>query len=478
MSSKGSGSKDSYEYDEDSKRPLLENTQEDEVLISTERKRSRTFLTYGKSTMTLTSADAECARGKFEFPTSMQLCGEHVGICLAYTAYMLTSWLDISMRHNIMFPKCHEYWGSHLMGQWLAAGCVGSILVFWLFPIFCCMILLLYLYRDFLRTRIYYTMFAHQVHLDFTNVSFFDAVSVRVIFVWCFLCLFMYPLTGTMTFYGVVQTLPFWIPVVSFGFMYYNHWDIETRLVSVAKLVENDVDWAGNHVKNSFFLRDYIAERAFHKVQKEFNRQQPPPQLTTGEYIHAIAMAAEEDHRHHISDEVKHDEELRRRSHNVTIFWAVSPWYWMRQFLYCPCLVDTRAKNFHFWFTVYFTFTCLLMVFFLLLVATSVITHLNMQGIIDAPIWMTLSDTAIVPISQECKLKGVPTGLVEMASGALRRTVGGFLQNFQAHGALETMNAALVEQNAALQRQSEDQLAQVTALLAEVATLKAAALGA
>merc|ERR1719191_1583664 len=101
------------------------------------------------------------------------------------------------------------------------------------------------------------------------NISFFQALSVRLMLIWCCICLTMYPLTGSMGPKSFLQTLPFWIPVFSFWGMLYSQWDLETRLVSVAKFVENDVEWAGEHVRNSFFLRDYMAERAFHKVHKQ-----------------------------------------------------------------------------------------------------------------------------------------------------------------------------------------------------------------
>merc|ERR1719161_1661722 len=283
---------------------------------------------------------------KFDVPTSAQLVMTQILMTLGYMAYMMSSWLDTAMRHKELFPVCNEYWASsHFFLPLMSSACVSSILIYWTFPIFCCLVLLMFFYRDLLLTQMYYVMFAHQVHLDFRNISFFGAVSVRIMLSWCVLCVLMYPLTGTTGVHGILQTLPFWMPVISFGVMLYSTWDLEKRLVSVAKLVENDVEWAGNHVKNSFFLRDYIAEKALHQVRQVLDKQEPPPALQTGEYIQAICAAAEEDHRKHLHDEVEHDENLKRRSH-ITIFYAVSPWYWMRKFLYCNYLVDKRAKNF------------------------------------------------------------------------------------------------------------------------------------
>merc|ERR1719265_995059 len=219
-----------------------------------------------------------------------------------------------------------EYWiSSSFFSPLMASACISSILIYWTFPIFCCLVLLMYFYRDLLLTRLYYVMFVHQVHLDFRNISFLGAVSVRIMLSWCVLCLLMYPLTGTVGVHSILQTLPFWIPVMSFGAMLYAHWDLEKRLVSVAKLVENDVEWAGNHVKNSFFLRDYIAEKAFHQVRQVLDKQKPAPELSTGEYILQIAAEAEKlqnvkDHR-----QLKALKKSLKRGASTTIFHAISP---------------------------------------------------------------------------------------------------------------------------------------------------------
>merc|ERR1719217_860776 len=140
--------------------------------------------------------------------------------------------------------------------------------------------------------------------------------------VWLVLCLAMYPLAGVTSWRAIALTLQFWLPVISFGALLYTQWDIEKRLVSVAKLVENDVEWAGNHVKASFFLRDYLAERAFQKVQKHLGKQKPAPVLSTGEYIFQIAYKAEELHEKHLQDESSHEKELQSKA-STTIFHAI-----------------------------------------------------------------------------------------------------------------------------------------------------------
>eukprot|EP00746_Dinoflagellata_sp_MGD_P144280 gnl/MRDRNA2_/MRDRNA2_77033_c0_seq1.p1 gnl/MRDRNA2_/MRDRNA2_77033_c0~~gnl/MRDRNA2_/MRDRNA2_77033_c0_seq1.p1 ORF type:complete len:445 (+),score=45.88 gnl/MRDRNA2_/MRDRNA2_77033_c0_seq1:163-1497(+) len=384
---------------------------------------------------------------KFDEPTCSQLVITQIVMTLGYMAYMMSSWLDTTMRHKDLFPICSEYWASsHFFLPLMGGTCVSSILIYWTFPIFCCLVLLMYFYRDLLLTKMYYVMFVHQVHLDFRNVSFFGAVSVRIMLCWCVLCVLMYPLTGKVGVHGILQTLPFWMPVISFCAMLYSHWDLEKRLLSVAKLVENDVEWAGNHVKNSFFLRDYIAEKALHQVRDVLDQQIPAPQLSTGEYIVQIAAEAVkiqkvEDHR-----ELKKLKKSLKKEHSTTIFHAISPRYWVYQFLYSPYLVDDSARDFHHWFRIYywFTFVCMtLLVFFWL---STILTLFTMQKIVYLPPWLDFN------------------WINWLASSGYQQQdyskAFGFLQIFQ--GETQAYNAEI----SALQQQN-------AALLSEVASLKA-----
>jgi len=311
----------------------------------------------------------------------------------------------------------------------------------------------------------YYMMFAHQVHLDFMNIPFFSALSVRMMLGWMLLSFAMYPMAGVVTFRGVLQTLPYWIPVGSFFGMLYSQWDLETRLVSVSKLVENDVVWAGKHVTNSFFLRDYVAEEAFHKVREQLDKQKPAPELSTGEYILQIALMAEKLHEDNLHDEDAHQEELKQKA-SITIFHAVSPWYWGHQFLYSPYLVDVRAQNFHVWFRIYFVFTLVLMVILAFLAISTICTLLGMQlgfncgfNWID---WLAISSNEANGYGHQASPLKPPSflGISEWLHTVRGK---GFLQPFNAEmQALQTENGALQRENAAL--------------LAEIAALKAGAL--
>lgn len=358
------------------------------------------FLTHGKARDSILQHSNESITHKFDVPKASQLIQARILLSLQFLFFIMMAWIDTALRHKILFPHCTSYWTSWGgLGPWMSGGCVGSILVYWMFPIFSLQMLLFYLLRDCLQERMYYEMFRHQVHLDFDNTPFFEDMFVRVVLAWCGLCTAIYPLTVG---WHILQTVPFWIPVASFWIGWYRHWEIEKRLVTVAKLVENDVAWAGDHVKNSFFLRDYLAERAFRKLQKQFDRQDPVPMLSTSKYILEIAETAEKIHDSYLEKEEEMDQKWRNKASRSLIH-SLSPSYWIYQFLYSPYLMDERVQRFHFWFRLYFCFTIALTVILVFISMSTIYAVLIMQGLVVPPTGLDLNWIewiAIQPSSQ------------------------------------------------------------------------------
>lgn len=264
-------------------------------------------------------------------------------------------------------------------------GCFTTSLLFWTFPLFCCIVLLLYFYRDLLHTRLYYEMFAHRVHIDFMNIGFFQSFMVQIMIAWWLCTLLKYPLTGTLTFQRILLTLPFWIPVASFTAMLYTQWDLESRLLTVAKFVETDVEWANEHMAVSYFIRDYEAEVAYKNVAIELNKEKPAPRLDTGELIAKIINEAAR-----MNDA---GEEADENQASKTILDSWLPSYWVKQLLYSPYLHDKHAQNFHTWYRMYFIFTCVMILILLVLATMTVITLLKDQALIAESIvtdWLAL----------------------------------------------------------------------------------------
>lgn len=366
---------------------------------------------------------ADDARHHFEYPSAGYLVGLQIGMSLGYCAYMLTSWLYCAIQHQVLFPKCSILWGG--IGSWTAWGCIAASLIFWTFPLFCCIVFLLYMYRDLLHTRLYYEMFAHRVHLDFMNIGFFQAPMVICMLVWMVLCLAFYPMTSALSVRGFLVTLPFWIPVISFGAMLYTQWDLETRLLSVAKFVEGDVEWANDHMHASFFLRDYVAEAALHNVIKKLEKQKPPPKLTMGQYIMMIAEEADQ----MAAAGESPDEKLASKM----LISSWSPRYWVKLIVYSEYLEDAEAKKFIWWFYFYKAFTVLMITVLLFLCFLTVVSYLHQQGVIPSSTlteWVNLDYLAIVSYNPG----SVPGTSQANAIGTV--TSGGFqyIRNFDRMG--------------------------------------------
>jgi hypothetical protein len=363
-------------------------------------------------------------KAKYQVPTPAELTFMQIALATGYTIYLLTAWLNAATLHKVLFPQCTNHWMSwNFLGPYISIGCTSSILVFWTFPIFCCHVLLLFLYRDLIRERIYYVMFQHRVQIDYMNITFFRALSVRLLLVFTFLAAAMYPFTSNVTIRSFILTIPYWAPVVSFLALMYANWDLEARLMSVAKFIEEDVEWAGEHLKESIFLRDYLAEEAFHKVREELDKEKPAPAISTGEYIFRIVEKSEE-----MMDAFDNDADLKKwrkglkKNASTTIFHSVSPWYWGYQFLYSPYLVDKTAKDFQFWFRIYLMWSVLLTLILLFFSASTVLTILYQQDVVpDLPFhwvdWLAFksSDDAGSQSHQ---------GIASLVSGLARGGVG------------------------------------------------------
>jgi hypothetical protein len=248
------------------------------------------------------------------------------------------------------------------------------------------------------------------------NIGFFSAPVVVVMLVWMGLCFLMYPMTWAVTLPKILITAPFWIPVLSFGAMLYQQWDLETRLLSVCKFVENDVEWANSHMLESFFLRDYVAEQALKNIIKTLDKQNPKPQLTMGQYIMLICEEAE---RMHFAGE-EPDEALASK----TLVASWSSRYWVKLILYSEYLADEEGKKFTWWFGIYKVFTTVMILFFLTLAFVTVVAHLHQQAVLpSSPLteWVHLDYLDIFPYNP-----GQVPGTSQANAVAATVTTGGY----------------------------------------------------
>jgi hypothetical protein len=342
-------------------------------------------------------AEADKIRHHFDEPGPGFLVAFQLGMSLGYCGYVVTSWLYIGAVRFEVFPDCSKVWPfSHEM----QAVCEFSVLAFWTFPIFCCIFLLVFLYKDLLGTRLYYEMLCHNVFLDFENIDFFQSSAVRMLLSWMMIAVFMYPATGNLHLKGLKATVAYWIPMVSFIGLLYTSWDIETRLLSLAKYVEREFDDAKTHMQCSVFIRDYLCRDAFMRVRDSSRKQQMIH--STGSYIKAIVKKAQKLCAHEEKWNQPKETVLGGQDHRMDSFWmAFSRHYWVTDFLYCPALEDKRAQKFRWWFRLYFFYTTVLLLFFVYLGIATIVSHLHHQQIIETSFltrWFKVENFLVVPV--------------------------------------------------------------------------------
>jgi len=337
--------------------------------------------------------EAEKLRHHFDYPEIHALTFLQIGMSLGYCAYTATAWLYIgSVRHEV-FPHCDEVWTEPGL-RW---GCEATVLAFWTFPLFCCFFLLCFFFRDLLCTRLYYEMLIHNVFLDYENVEFWQSSAVRVMVAYLFLALLMYPFSHAMYSLRKIElTFAYWLPVLSFLGLLYTSWDLETRLLSLAKYVEREFGEAKAHIAKSVFIRDYLCEVAFEDVQK--HALDAGKIHTTGSYIRAIVKRAQG------LIDANAPPPLKARSIFHSRFLVVfSNAYWVPRLLYCPSLDDYRARRFRKWFRLYKAYTYFLLVFLAYLIFSTVVSHLWHQRYIGSSWftrWFSIEPFLIVPVSK------------------------------------------------------------------------------
>lgn len=335
------------------------------------------------ATIVTNESEAEDIRQHFDYPDAKTLTVMQIGMGFGYSAYMLTAWLYASIQKDDLFQDCSKTWPH---SPEMADLCSGTILLFWTFPLFCCIFLLIFFYRDLLHTRLYFEFLAHRVFLDFRNVGFTESRAVRLMIFWMFAGMLMYPTAGNISLRAGKMTMPYWIPVLSFGGMLFSYWDLETRLLSLAKFVEGDVDWAKRHFRECFFMRDFVAKKAFQNLELHASAQDEDGTINvkqvhaTGTLINAITDEAIRMAK--AGDMTGFDKE------DEGMFAAWLNTYWVTQLLYSPALQDGRANTFRRWFRCYLYANLLFMLFLFYLTFCTVITHLRMQGTIPSS-WLT-----------------------------------------------------------------------------------------
>lgn len=250
--------------------------------------------------------------------------------------------------------------------------CECTIVFFWTFPLFCAVFLLIFKYRDLLRTRLYYELLAHHVFIDFENIDFFQSLYVRLLLVYMILGMCMYPFSENTSVAEISSTIPFWIPLWSFALMIYMAWDLETRLVSVSKYTESTFEGAQFHMSHSVAVPDFVWEDAFEEVQKENDMSKYE---TIADLIEDTVTM--------VQLSVESGRAATRDSEEEVFFFSFSGSWWVYKFLYQPSFRGERQERFMRWFFWYRMFTYAIIFFLCYLLFCTAISHLREQSLIE-----------------------------------------------------------------------------------------------
>eukprot|EP00746_Dinoflagellata_sp_MGD_P007834 gnl/MRDRNA2_/MRDRNA2_115576_c0_seq1.p1 gnl/MRDRNA2_/MRDRNA2_115576_c0~~gnl/MRDRNA2_/MRDRNA2_115576_c0_seq1.p1 ORF type:complete len:377 (-),score=53.29 gnl/MRDRNA2_/MRDRNA2_115576_c0_seq1:6-1136(-) len=323
------------------------------------------------------SDEIKDVRKKLRVPAAWELVVMNMGMSLGYSVYVLTAWLYCALMKDHIFPNCGAVWTKDSF-SFMALLCKACVLAFWSLPLYCCVVVLGIFYRNVLNSWLYYEFASHRLHLDYTNVSFFSAFSVISMIVWGVVGCTMYffrDLSVVAVLWGVKSTIPYWIPLLSFLGMLYTSWDLELSLISLAKYVEDDLEWSQQHLLQTYLVRDYVAEAAWKKLKIEGKL---PKKGTMADLIKVLA------------EEVSAMQQAGTAAGaNPYLLAVLSKSYWVTDLLYYDDLKDERTSGFHSWFTAFmwFVFFCGIFIVYMFSCTVVSVFHAELHSIIGDWAW-------------------------------------------------------------------------------------------
>lgn len=316
--------------------------------------------------------------------TLKQIWGSSISIVA-----VLTAWLYVGEARRVI-PHCREAWPQGDKDLWNRNMCTTTVALFRTLPLGCCLWVAAINRRDLLHTRLWYEMFGRQVLLDFANTPFLKSWSVGFFLLWVVLAASMYYWDGKEMFQDLLGVFPFWFPIYQFLASLYSHWDLESRLLSVPKLVEKDPHWAMKHHANCFFIREAFARAAFNRLTErlekekttivgseadtESNKNSSAMKMTTGELISALIEEAEKMRAQGEKPESGHEYHFERR--------------WVRELLFHPQLDDERSRHFRHWSKIFDVYTGLVMFALAYLLCVTLVMHLVYEHMVSQESWI------------------------------------------------------------------------------------------
>jgi hypothetical protein len=227
---------------------------------------------------------------KFQPWKLLQIAGSRVGQQVAVLFFLFYEVCAWNPHHHLILMNCRR----EVLGSWVYM-CEGTKAFARCFPLFAASMALIVTGRYILQFRIYYHFLIRKVLLDFTNHDIKrDLVLILVLL--CFLCAvshfvldFFFPPYVTLDKMTVVATAYF-LPCGVFFILWREASDVEWHLMPLPKLVEDDPQWATQHIANSQKYLDTSIQHNFKNAQHKLYYEKPDHKFELDELLDEIVM--------------------------------------------------------------------------------------------------------------------------------------------------------------------------------------------
>lgn len=256
---------------------------------------------------------------------------------LLFLFYEICSW---NTKNHLILMNCRR----DVLGWWVYS-CEGTKAFARCFPLFAASMAMIVTGRYILQYRMYYHFLLKKVLLDYTNHDIKrDLVMILVIICFSFSCLhfmldFFFPPYVTVDKMAMVLTTYF-LPCAVFFLLWKEASDVEWRLMPLPKFVEEDPQWARQHIAESQKYLDTSIKHNFKKAYRKLYHEKEDHRFELDELLDEIIILSQPAESHFSAEPDHHDGEVKHGLHGLY------KGLWPGRILLNPYLKDEPSKKF------------------------------------------------------------------------------------------------------------------------------------
>jgi len=268
----------------------------------------------------------------------LQVAGSRVGKQVAVLLFLFWEVCTWNAHHHLVLMNCRR----DVLGGWVYA-CEGTKAFARCFPLFSASMAMIVTGRYILQFRIYYHFLLKNVLLDFTNHDMKKDLVLILVFC-CFICAllhfsldFFFPPYVTVDKITAIVTVYF-LPCFVFFLLWTEASHVESRLMPLPKFVEDDPQWATDHISRSKKYLDTSIKHNCGLAERKLYYEKQDHRFTLDELLDEIIRIS---HPAHVNfqDEPDHGE----TKHGVH---GLYKGLWPGRILLNPYLKDEESRKF------------------------------------------------------------------------------------------------------------------------------------